>query len=179
MNTNTNTTTKKATRPAGFTKFDWDSKTFRVFDGLVKLCNQQVDVKTFVNHPIVKELMERCCGSKTPEDRYPLFVSLLISSCTYGTVGGVKVLKIKSISTVRQWFNGGWEEKMSRPVVYKEPKEPVKKESKKASPKEKKQVKKFTNASVTNWVKTLSDDQMDILRIAMANRDMDLDAVAC
>lgn len=168
MNTTTITTTKKApkTRPEGYTKYDWDVKTLRVFNGLVKLCEKQISVSQFVNHPIVKELMDKCCGSKTPEERYPLFVSLLIDSCNYCTVNGEKVLKVKSISTIRKWFNNGYVEKMARPVVYKAPKEPEKKSAKKSP------AKKFTNKSVDQWVNTLNDTQLDALKVALAMREM-------
>ena len=167
MNTTTNTNTKPATRPAGFTKADWETKTLRIFDGLVKLTQRKVTVSQFVNHPIVKELMEKCCGAKTPEDRYPLFVSLLIYSCNYGTVNHTPVLKVKCIASVRKWFNGGYRELMARPVVYKQPKQPT---EKKAT--QKKSTKKVTNKSIEQWVNGASEDDFDLLKIAIAMREM-------
>lgn len=175
MNTNTtnttNTTATKThkTRPEGYTKYDWDVKTLRVFNGLVKLAEKSITVQQFVNHPVVKELMDKCCGAKNPEDRYPLFVSLLVSSMNYTTVNGEKVMKIKSVGTVRQWFNGGYAERMARPVIYKEVKEPVKKAAKKAT---KKEVKKVKNVSVDQWVKGLTDLQKDELKVALAMAEM-------
>lgn len=173
MSTTTNTNTKPASRPAGYTKFDWDTKTCRIFDGLVKLTEKKVTVPQFVNHPIVKELMEKCCGAKTPEDRYPLFVSLLIYSCNYCTVDHQPVMKVKHISSVRKWFNGAWEELMDRPVVYKQPKEPTKKTSTKAKKTPAKEVKKVKNVSVDQWVKGLTDVQRDELKVAIAMMEMD------
>ena len=169
MNTNTNTTTaKKATRPAGFTKGDWDTKTQRVYDGLVKLSEGKIIAPQFVNHPVVKELMERCCGAKTPEARWKLAFSLFVHMDNYGTKDGEKVLKVKGFSTLRQWFNGGYAEKMARPVSYKAP--VVK--AKKASPKGKKPAKKVQNVSVAQWVKGLTKDQIDQLKVEIAMRDM-------
>jgi len=174
MNTNTNTNaTKKATRPAGFTKAMWDNDTFRVYNGLIKLVKGEILAPQFVNHPTVKTLMEKCCGAKTPEDRWGLFLNLIVSMDTYSTVDHMKVNKIKSIATLRSWFNGGWEEKASRPVYYKEPKAPTAPKAKKASPKGKKsEVKKVKNVSVDQWIKGLTDDQVDELKVAIAMKEM-------
>ena len=174
MNTTTNTATKKATRPAGFTKAMWDNDTFRVYNGLIKLVKGEILAPQFVNHPTVKSLMEKCCGTKTPEDRWGLFLNLIVTMNTYSTVDHVKVNKIKSIATLRSWFNGGWEEKATRPVYYKEPKAPAKKATaKKASPKGKKpEAKKVKNVSVNQWIKGLTDDQIDQLKVEIAMREM-------
>jgi len=173
MSTNTNTTTKKATRPAGFTKAIWDNDTFRVYNGLIKLVKGEILAPQFVNHPTVKTLMEKCCGTKTPEDRWGLFLNLIVTMNTYSTVDHVKVNKIKSISTLRSWFNGGWEEKATRPVVYKEPKAPAKK-AKKSAPKAKKsEVKKVTNASVSNWIKGMTTEQINKLKVMIADREVE------
>ena len=170
MNTNTNTATKKATRPAGFTKAMWDNDTFRVYNGLIKLVKGEILAPQFVNHPTVKTLMEKCCGAKTAEDRWGLFLNLIVSMDTYSTVDHVKVNKIKSIATLRSWFNGGWEEKATRPVVYKEPKAPAKKAKK--APAKKSEVKKVKNVSVQQWIKGLSEDQIDQLKVEIAMREM-------
>lgn len=166
MNTNA---TKKATRPAGFTKAMWDNDTFRVYNGLIKLVKGEILAPQFVNHPTVKSLMEKCCGAKTPEDRWGLFLNLIVTMDTYSTVDHVKVNKIKSIATLRTWFNGGWEEKATRPVVYKEPKAPTAPKAKKAA---KKPVKKVNNVSVDQWIKGLTDDQVDELKVAIAMKEM-------
>ena len=165
MNTNTNNTTKKATRPEGFTKAAWETDTFRVYQGLVKLVKGEILAPAFINHPVVKSLMERCCNAKTPEDRWGLFVNLVVSMNNYGTADHVKVNKVKSISTLRQWFNGQWAEKATRPVVYKEPKDPTKKADKKPA-------KKVKNVSVSEWIKGLTDDQLDQLKVEIAMRDI-------
>lgn len=173
MNTNTNTTNaaKKSTRPVGFTKSQWDADTFRVYNGLVKLVKGEILAPQFVNHPTVKSLMEKCCGTKTPEDRWGLFLNLIVTMNTYSTVDHVKVNKIKSIATLRSWFNGGWEEKAARPVYYKEPKAPAKK-AKKTSPKGKKsEGKQVTNASVANWIKGMTTDQISKLKNMIADRE--------
>lgn len=168
-----NTNTKKATRPAGFTKNIWDTDTFRVYNGLIKLVKGEILAPQFVNHPTVKSLMEKCCGAKTPEARWGLFLSLIVTMNTYSTVDHVKVNKIKSISTLRSWFNGGWEEKTTRPVVYKEPKAP-KAPAKKTSPKGKKpEVKQVTNASVANWIKGMTPEQISKLKVMIADREVE------
>ena len=171
MNTNTTNTntTKKATRPAGFTKAAWENDTFRVYTGLIKLVKGEILAPQFINHPTVKTLMEKCCDAKTPNDRWGLFVNLVVSMNNYGTSDHVKVNKIKSITTLRQWFNGQWAEKATRPVVYKEPKDPTKKAEKKAT---KPAPKKIKNVSVDQWVKGLSEDQIAELQVAMAMREM-------
>lgn len=173
MSTTTNTTTKKATRPEGFTKAVWDNDTFRVYNGLIKLVKGEILAPQFVNHPTVKSLMEKCCNAKTPEARWELFVNLIVSMDTYTTVNHNKVNKIKSIATLRSWFNGGWAEKATRPVVYNEPKAP-KKASKKSSPKGKKtEVKKVKNISVEQWVKGLTPEQIDKIKTEIASREVE------
>lgn len=170
--TTTNTTTKKATRPAGFTKFDWDSKTFRIYDGLIKLSEQKIIAPQFVNHPVVKELLEKCCGANTPESRWNVCFALFVHMDNYGSKDGEKVLKVKTISALRQFLNGGWQEKMARPVSHKEATEP-KKQAKKASPKGKKSgAKKFENVSVANWVKGLTTEQLTKLKDEIMNREV-------
>ena len=167
MNTNTNTTiAKKATRPAGFTKAAWESETFRVYNGLVKLVKGEILAPAFVNHPVVKSLMEKCCNAKTPDDRWGLFVNLIVSMNNYGTADHVKVNKVKSITTLRQWFNGQWAEKATRPVVYKEPKNPADKKANKPSP------KKVNNASIEKWMKGLTPEQLDEVKVAIAMAEM-------
>lgn len=180
MNTNTNNTTKKASRPAGFTKFDWESKTLRVFNGLVRLVDKKdITFDTFKNHPIVKELLSKICNANTPEDRDRLVLSLIIDACHYCTKDGELVMKVKCIGSVRKWFNGGWSDKINRKVVYKEPKAPTAPKAKKASPKGKKsEVKKVKNVSVAQWVKGLTPEQVDALKVEIAARDMDLENVA-
>ena len=164
MNTTITKTTKSATRPEGFTKSEWDTKTQRVFNGLVKLAEKQIILPQFTNHPIVKELMERCCGAKTPEARWELTFSLIADSCSYTTKDGQKVLKVKSFGSVRQWFNGGYAEKMARPVSYKEPKiaEKKAKSTKKSTP------KKVTNESVAKWASGLTAEQKQVILKALA-----------
>ena len=132
---NTNATTKPAKRPEGYTKAAWDTDTFRVFDGLIKLIEGHVTMPVFVNHPVVKDLMARCCGAKTPEDRYALTVSLLISMAKDRTHNGEKERHVNPISYLRSFFNGGYKLKAELPVTYtmpKAPKAPAKKTAVKA-----------------------------------------------
>lgn len=180
MNTNTTNTTntKPASRPAGFTKYDWESKTFRVYDGLIKLSEQKIIAPQFVNHPIVKELLEKCCGANTPELRWKLCFALFVHMDNYGSKDGEKVLKIKTVTALRQFLNGGWREKMARPVSHKEAKEPVKKAKKATQKAKKSEVKKVKNVSVAQWVKGLTPDQIDLLKVEIASREMGLDEVA-
>lgn len=173
MNTTTTNTTKKATRPEGFTKAQWDNDTFRVYNGLIKLVKGEILAPQFVNHPTVKSLMEKCCNATTPEARWGLFVNLIVSMDSYSTVDHVKVNKIKSIATLRSWFNGGWKEKADRPVVYKEPKAPAKK-----APAKKSNAKKVKNVSVSQWIKGLTEDQISLLKVEIASREMGLEEVA-
>jgi len=178
MNTNTTNTTTK--RPAGYTKFDWESKTLRVYTGLVKLVKNEITLAQFVNHPIVKELAEKCEITKGMDDKTAvktrgwLTVNLIITMTKDRTHDHEKERHIAPIYRLRAFFNGEWKEFASRPVTYTEPKAP-KEPAKKTSPKGKKsEVKKVQNVSVEQWVKGLNDTQRDQLKVALACLEMDV-----
>lgn len=124
MNTTITKTTKPANRPEGFTKADWETKTFRVYNGLLRLDKGEIIFTQFSNHPIVKELMEKCCECKTPEDRQKMSLILFEDMCKFCTRDHQKVNNVKTISSLRKFFNGEWKELKNRPVTYKEPKAP-------------------------------------------------------
>ena len=123
MTTNT-INTKPAKRPEGYTKNAWDTDTFRVYNGVIKLVKGEFTMPVFVNHPTVKDLMTRCCGATTPEDRYALTVSLIISMAKDRTHNGEKERHINPIASLRSFFNGGYKLKSELPVTYTMPKEP-------------------------------------------------------
>lgn len=176
MSTTINTNTKPATtkRPEGFTKAVWENDTFRVYNGLVKLVKGEITLSQFTTHPTVKSLMESCGVAKTPEERQKATVNLIITMAKDRTSHGEKERHVAPIYRLRAFFNGEWKVKASLPVTYAEPKAP-KAPAKKASPKGKKPaVKKIKNVSVDQWVKGLTGDQRDELRVALACLEMNV-----
>ena len=168
MNTNTNTNTNNtkpstAKRPAGYTKADWDNKTFRVYNGLVKLVKNEISLSQFVNHPIVKELCNNCGITTGMSDkeavttRGQIVVSLLISMAKDRTSHGEKERHIAPIYRLRSFFNGDYKGKAELPVTYKEPKAPKAPATKKAT--KKSTVRKVQNQSIEDWAKGLTADQ--------------------
>lgn len=148
MNTNTNKNTKPATRPAVFTKKDWDTMTIRAYNGLVMLVKGELPkgkyasmTKAYLYHPVVKELFTKC-GIPFEEKQV---LSLLFSMVREKTTER----HIISVSGLRNWFNGGW--KTEKPVTYTAPKEP--------KTAEKKPSKAAKEPTVDEIIKRLSDEQ--------------------
>lgn len=168
MNTNTITTTK---RPANFTKSAWEQTTFRVYNGLVKLVKGEITMSQFTTHPVVKSLFESCNVAKTPEERQIQTVNLIISMAKDRTSHGEKERHIAPIYRLRAFFNGEYKVKASLPVTYKEPTAP-KAPAKKAPKAKKTNVPKIKNVSVDQWVKNLSEDKRDELKVALAMLEM-------
>ena len=164
MSTNTTkaTTTK---RPEGFTKAVWENDTFRAYQGLIRLVKGEITMSQFTTHPTVKGLMEKCGIATTPEDRQKATVNLIISMAKDRTSHGEKERHIAPVYRFRAFFNGEWKVKASLPVTYNEPKAPK-------APEKKSAVKKVKNVSVEQWVKGLSDDQRDELKVALALLEM-------
>ena len=167
MNTNTNTNNTKpstAKRPAGYTKADWDNKTFRVYNGLVKLVKNEISLSQFVNHPIVKELCNNCgittgmSDKDATKTRGQIVVSLLISMAKDRTSHGEKERHIAPIYRLRSFFNGDWKVKAELPVTFKEPNAPKASTGKKNS-KKTGTTCKVQNKSIEDWAKGLTADQ--------------------
>lgn len=169
------TTTKPTTakRPAGFTKANWENDTFRVYNGLIKLVKGEITVSQFTTHPTVKALMEKCDVAKTPEERQKATVNLIIAMAKDRTSHGEKERHIAPIYRLRSFFNGEYKVKAALPVTYTEPKAP-KGPSKQAPKSKKPEVKKVKNVSVDQWVKGLTNDQRDELKVALAVLEMDV-----
>ena len=161
--TNTKPTTAK--RPANFTKAAWENETFRVYNGLVKLVKGEITLSQFTTHPTVKSLMESTGVAKTPEERQKATVNLIIAMAKDRTSHGEKERHIAPIYRLRAFFNGEWMVKASLPVTYTMPKNPAKPAAK--------QVKKVKNVSVDKWVKGLSAEKLDELKVAIAMMEMD------
>ena len=165
MSTTTINTTKPTTakRPAGYTKADWENKTFRVYNGLVKLVKSEISLSQFVNHPIVKELCNNCGITTGMSDkeavttRGQIVVSLLISMAKDRTSHGEKERHIAPIYRLRSFFNGDWKVKAELPVTYKEPKTPNAPKAKKST--KKANTPKVQNKSIEDWAKGLTADQ--------------------
>ena len=160
--TNTKPTTTK--RPAGYTKADWENKTFRVYNGLVKLVKNEISLSQFVNHPIVKELCNNCGITTGMSDkdavkiRGQITVSLLITMAKDRTSHGEKERHIAPIYRLRAFFNGEYRIKAELPVTYNEPKAPKAPADKKPA-KKSGAVCKVQNKSIEDWAKGLTADQ--------------------
>ena len=129
-------------RPNTYTKNDWENKTYRVYLGVLRLAKREITFSTFADHPIVKELEGKLCGAKTPADFQKVSLVLFEYMCRFATKDHTKVSAVKTIASLRMFFNGEWKNLMARPVVNKEPKKPAepKKDAKKQGKKPAKQV---------------------------------------
>ena len=170
MNTTTKTTTTK--RPANYTKSVWENDTFRVYNGLIKLVKGEITLSQFTTHPTTKDLFEKCGVAKTPEERQIQTVNLIISMVKDRTSNGEKERHVAPIFRLRAFFNGEWVNYANRPITYKAPTAP-KAPAKKASKAKKTNVPKVKNVSVDQWVKGLSEDKRDELKVALAMLEMD------
>ena len=146
MSTTTNTTiTKKSTRPATFTKSQWDKATYDCYMALVTLVKGEITLKQFTNKAAG---LFTACG--VPCDSQHI-VSLLIAMTKDTTKDHEKIRKVNSITGLRQFFNGAWEAKDSLQVVYNAGKAPTEK-AKKAN----KAKKPVTENAVTQWFGQMS-----------------------
>ena len=107
----TTTTTTKASRPACFSKRDWDNMTFDAYKGVVALVKGEITGTQFVKRN--QNLFKKC---NIPADGIHL-IRLITTMNSFTTVNHEKVCKVKSIGLLRSFFNGGWVEKDSLPVV--------------------------------------------------------------
>ena len=170
--TTINTKPSTAKRPAGYTKADWENKTFRVYNGLVKLVKNEISLSQFVNHPVVKELCNTCGITAGVSDkdavriRGQITVSLLISMAKDRTSHGEKERHIAPVYRLRSFFNGDWKAKAELPVTYKEPKAPKAPKAKQSA--KKTNVPKVQNKSIDDWAKGLTSDQKAQILKALA-----------
>lgn len=109
---------KKGSRPATFTKSAWDMATYAIYMDLIHVVEGKLSIRDFMANSAP---LYNACGM--PADGYH-FTSLLIAMARDTSVKGEKVRKVNAISSLRQFFNQGWVERESRPVVYTEPKAP-------------------------------------------------------
>lgn len=159
----TTNNTKPASRPACYTKRDWDTKTIRAYNGLIMLVKAELPkgryssmTMAYLNHPVVKELFEKCGIPK--EER--MVLNLLFAMVRERTTER----HVVTISKLRKWFNGEW--KIEKPVTYTEPKEP------KAPAKKSKKTDKKTPKNVDEWVSSLTDEQRKIIAEKIAKCQM-------
>ena len=108
-----NTTTKPATRPAGFTKREWDEKTVRAFKGLTMVvdgtlphCNTSI-LKAYLRHPVVAELFSQC-GIPADEQHVLMLLFAMVRERR-------EERHIVTVSSLRKWFNGGWKVAEGKP----------------------------------------------------------------
>lgn len=150
----TNTNTKPATRPACFTKRDWDIKTIRAYNGMILLVKGELPkgryssmTMAYLKHPVVAELFEKC--GIPAQESYVL--NLLFAMVRERR----EERHVVTVSALRKWFNGGW--KIEKPVSYTQPKEP------KAPAKATKKSKKSSPKNVDEWVSSLTDEQRKVI----------------
>lgn len=148
------TTTKPATRPACYTKRDWDTKTIRAYNGMILLVKGELKkgryasmTMAYLNHPVVKELFTQC-GIPQKEE---YVLSLLFAMVRERR----EERHVVAVSALRKWFNGGW--KTEKPVTYTQPKEP------KAPAKSTKKSKKTAPKNVDEFVNALTDEQRKLI----------------
>lgn len=116
MSTTTNTAAttnakKPSSRPACFSKKDWENLTFDAYKDLVALVEGKTTGVKFLNRHV--QLFKKC---GIPADGKHL-LSLVIAMAKDTTQDHEKVRKILSISTFRQFFNKTWAEKDAMKVV--------------------------------------------------------------
>lgn len=120
MSTTTNTavkattsTKKSASRPACFTKDVWDRSTYKAYFALIDVVKGTKSMKDFTKEPMVKYLCTKLNITMGTQN----MVSLIAYMVNYGTKDHEKVCKVNALSFFRKWFNEGYKELVSRPVV--------------------------------------------------------------
>jgi len=108
------TENKPASRPATFTKSEWDKLTYRAYFALLDMVKGSKTMTQFTHVPEVKALVEKCGITLDTTS----LVSLLAYMVKYTTQDGNKVCKVSALSSLRKWFNEGYLELMTRPVVF-------------------------------------------------------------
>ena len=127
----THTKTNKS-RPDTFTKSQWDKDTYDAYIQFVQVIQR---VTTPEEYLVTATPLFNACGMPADMDH---LMSLAIAMAKDTTTNGMKVRKVSSISTFRQFFNGQWVERENRKVVYKAPKAPKPAAEKKPSAQSKK-----------------------------------------
>lgn len=111
--------TKKSTsRPDCFTKSQWDNQTYNAYIQFIQVIQR---VTTPEEYLVATTPLFNSCGMPADMDH---LLSLVIAMAKDTTTEGMKVRKVSSISTFRQFFNGAWLERENRPVVFVAPKAP-------------------------------------------------------
>lgn len=129
MSTTTTNVTKSTTRPATFTKSQWDRATYNAYLSLISLIKGSKSVSEYIADNA--DLFTR---SGVPADEVHV-LSLLVSMAKDTTVDGDKVRKVNPISSLRQFFNRTWVEKDALEVYYKAPAAPKEAKPRAAKPK--------------------------------------------
>ena len=129
MSTTTTNVTKSTTRPASFTKSQWDKATYTAYMGLISVVKGSKSVSVFLADNA--DLFTR---SGVPTDEAHV-LSLVIAMAKDTTVEGEKVRKVNPISSLRQFFNRTWVEKDALDVRFKAPAAPKESKPRTAKPK--------------------------------------------
>lgn len=147
--TNTNAQKKPASRPACYSKSQWEKATYDAYMSLIALIKGEINQVTFLKR---HSALFASCG--VPADGKHM-ISLLISMAKDTSMEGEKVRKVNSITSLRQFFNRTWADKDALRVAYVEPKKPT--EAKKSTTKAKKAP--VNEESVTKWVGKMSSEE--------------------
>jgi hypothetical protein len=111
-------TKKSTTRPDCYTKSQWEHATFDGFMDFVHVLEKKLTTEEFLvkNTPLFNT-----CGMPSDLDHWNL---LLMALAKDATVDHEEAHKVNPISYFRKFFNGEWEKREARPVVYKAPTAP-------------------------------------------------------
>lgn len=124
------TENKPTTRPATFSKSQWDKATYTAYMGLIAIVERRATIATFL-----KDNAGLFMGCGVPADEAHV-LSLVIAMAKDTTVDHEKVRKVNPIGSLRQFFNTQWAVKDALKVSYKAPTQP--KEPQPRTPKAKK-----------------------------------------
>lgn len=102
---------KKGSRPATFTKSQWEQSTYNAYIAFVKVVNGEMTQDRWLKR--AKNLFNSC-GMPADDYHYTL---LLMAIAHDTTVDGEKAHKVSAVSSFRQFFNGGWIEREARKTV--------------------------------------------------------------
>lgn len=145
--TTTATTPKNPSRPATFSKSQWDKATYTAYMGLVAIVERRSSIAAFLK---ANAALFLGCGVPADEEHV---LSLVIAMAKDTTVDHEKVRKVNPIGSLRQFFNGAWAAKDALSISYKAPTAP--KEPQPRKPK----AKKSTEDTVKEYFGKMSPEE--------------------
>ena len=116
--TTTNTTTKALTRPACYSKGDWEKATFSAYLDLIAIVQRSLSITEYLT---THKALFTNCGIPCDEGH---LVSLVIAMARDTMQKGVEIRKVQPISNLRKFFFTTWATKDALEVVYTAPSDP-------------------------------------------------------